>query len=139
MHLLRLGTFALTTLLGLVGCSAVGGAPAASGVEHRALDARSIEPITGEVVRVESHPEDSLAAASVVLRGEHGQLVIELGPPWFLEQQRVRLVTGSKISLTLASPSDAKKPVASEIVEGERRVLLRGPGGEPAWRRDAGP
>jgi hypothetical protein len=98
------------------------------------------EAVTGQVISQESItcPSGNCQGIGLTLKTGATNIVVHLGPQWFLDKQSVKLsagdavvVKGSKISL-----QGEDVFVAAEVTKGSEVLKLRDASGAPAW---AGP
>ncbi len=110
---------------------------AQGGCSDRVYDPAKVETVTGQVISQEpiTCPSGNCQGIGVTLKTGATNIVVHLGPQWYLEKQSVKLaagdtvvVKGSKISL-----QGEDVFVAAEVTKGSEILKLRDASGIPAW------
>jgi uncharacterized protein (UPF0248 family) len=96
------------------------------------------ETIFGEVLSVEKIVPSKGMSAGVHLMVKTSKEIISvhLGPNWFLDKQEVSILVKDKIEIKGSRITYENKPaiIASEIVKGDKILILRSENGIPVWR-----
>jgi hypothetical protein len=121
------------------GCKGDGNC-AQGGCSDRIYDPAKAETVTGQVIVQESItcPSGNCQGIGVTLKTGATNIVVHLGPQWYLDKQSVKLaagdtvvVKGSRISL-----QGENVFIAAEVTKGSEVLKLRDASGAPEW---AGP
>ncbi|HEU5322555.1 MAG TPA: DNA-binding protein [Methylomirabilota bacterium] len=103
----------------------------------RMFDAKAMETITGEIVKVDRvTPMRGMGAGVlVVVKTDKGEVPVHLGPAWFIENQDVKLAPKDTIEVKGARATFQGKPalIAAEVKKGEQTLRLRNESGVPVW------
>ena len=136
---------------GLV-CVAPVRAQVARGSGTRMYDPRTVETVTGTVVKVEhtgthsgSHGIHGAPGIQLLLQMDKQQIAVRLGPAWYVDKQPVKVAAHDTISVHGSRIVYAGKPaiVAAQVKKGDHVMNLRRENGVPLWhvhapRRAAG-
>jgi hypothetical protein len=115
-----------------------GGGP---GMRHaaRIYDPKTVETVSGDVVRVEHVPSRRGMGGGVhlVLRTGDGTVAVHLGPAGYVERQDVKIAAGDRIQVKGSRVTVDGKPaiVAAEVKKGDQTLVLRDDAGIPKWSR----
>jgi hypothetical protein len=121
------------------GCKGDGNC-AQGGCSDRMYDPAKAETVTGQVIAQESItcPSGNCQGIGVTLKTGAKNIVVHLGPQWYLDKQSVKLaagdtvvVKGSRIFL-----QGENVFIAAEVTKGSEVLKLRDASGAPEW---AGP
>ena len=103
----------------------------------RIYDVKTVETVSGEVVKVDyATPMRGMSAGvHVVLKTAKGEMSVHLGPAWYVERQDVKLAPGDTIEVKGSLVTVGGKPalVAAQIKKGPDTLTLRDEAGAPAW------
>jgi len=103
----------------------------------RMYDAKTIETISGEVVKVDRiTPMHGMSAGvHLVVKTDKGDVSVHLGPQWYLENQDVKIEPKDKVEITGSRVTMQGKPaiIAAEVKKGDQVLKLRDEAGMPAW------
>jgi hypothetical protein len=120
-------------------CNGCGKGPA-QGMEgggRRMYDPAKSEVMTGQVVSVEQHEARRGPGRGVVLTVNIGNdtLPVVLGPQWFIDEQKMKLVAGDTVEIKGVKASRRGRDIfiAAEIKKGQEVMTLRDENGRPAW------
>jgi hypothetical protein len=128
----------VTVVFGLVLAAAGARAQPGPGPKARTWDPKTIERVTGTVVRVERSPSPDGMGQGVhlVLRTGGGDTVaVRLGPAWWIDRQGVKVAADDRIEVKGSRVTIDGTPalVAAEVKKGERTLMLRNEAGVPVW------
>ena len=107
------------------------------GAYTRLYDPKTVEMVSGEVVKVEQMtPMTGMGyGVHLVLKTDKETISVHLGPAWYVERQDTKIepkdhveVKGSRITFEGKSAI-----IAAEIKKGDEILLLRDDAGVPAW------
>lgn len=103
----------------------------------RMYDPKTVESVTGEVVKIDSVvPMKGMSGGvHVVLKTDRGEVSLHLGPQWYLENQDVKIMPGDKLEVSGSRVMVQGKPaiIAAEVKKGDEVLKLRDDAGVPAW------
>ncbi len=103
----------------------------------RLYDAKTVETVTGEVVKVDRIvPMRGMSGGiHVVVKTDKGEVSVHLGPQWYLENQDVKIapkdtvtVTGSQVTV-----QEQSALIDAEVKKGADVLTLRDVAGVPVW------
>ena len=101
------------------------------------FDARKLTSIEGTVVRVHQVPSTKvlLTTLNALVRTSEGEVNVELGPAWFLDNQELHLAVQDKITVSgsRVKPNGVDTMIATEVRRGNDVLRLRREDGTPAW------
>jgi hypothetical protein len=104
----------------------------------QSFDAGKTEMITGTVVAMEpiANRRGKGQGMELKLNTGSGQVVVHVGPQWYLDQQSVKIASGDSVEITGAMVSRRGTDIfmASEVKKGNEVLKLRDEHGAPAWR-----
>ena len=124
---------------GWKGCGGWCGGPGAgpAGGYGRMYDPAKAETVSGEVVSVaQVTPARRMGPGiAVTLKTGEGDLVVHLGPQWFIERQDVKLAPGDKVEIKGVKAVRANQNIfiAGEVKKGDEVLVLRDNSGIPVW------
>lgn len=112
----------------------------------RVYDPKTVQTVSGEVVRVE-HVRSTRGMSGgvyLVLRTADATLAVHLGPAWYVDRQDLKVAVGDRIEVKGSRVTVDGKPalVAAEVKKGDHTLVLRDENGIPKWsggRRGAPP
>jgi hypothetical protein len=106
-------------------------------------DPRSIETISGEVMRVDMiTPLRGMSkGVRILVKSEKGSIAVHLGPAWYLESQdvrirpKVRIMPKDRVEIKGSRITFKGKPaiIAAEVKKGDEVLKLRDESGYPVW------
>jgi hypothetical protein len=103
----------------------------------RAYDAKAVETVKGEVVKIDRiTPMRGMAAGMhIVLKTEKEEISVHLGPEWFVLNQDVKIAPGDALEVKGARATFQGKPalIAAEVRKGADVLKLRDDAGVPVW------
>ena len=102
------------------------------------FDAATLQTVEGTVLRIRQvpHPNVWLTGVQLGLRTRHdGELIVHLGPSWFIDNQELHLEMDDLISVTGSHvrPNGVDTIVATEVRRGDEVLHLRATDGMPVW------
>jgi hypothetical protein len=102
------------------------------------FDANKIEKISGTVIALEPvrARRGNSQGIELKLNTGSGQVIVHVGPQWYLQKQTVKIVSGDAVEITGAKMvrRGAEIFIASEVRKGNDVLKLRNVNGVPAWR-----
>lgn len=108
----------------------------------RLFDTRTVQTVEGELKSIdrEHHRHMEMSGVHVTVKTKDGDLVVHLGPSWFIDNQEPKLQVGDKVTITGSRVTLEGAPViiATEVKRGADTLKLREADGTPlwvAWRR----
>ena len=103
----------------------------------RMYDPKTVETISGEVVRVDTiTPMKGMSGGvHLVVRTDKESISVHLGPAWYLENQDVKIQPRDKVEITGSRITFDGKPaiIAREVKKGDEVLDLRDDNGYPVW------
>jgi hypothetical protein len=103
----------------------------------RLYDPKTVETITGEVVKVDrvTPIRGMSAGVHLVVKTDKGDVSVHLGPLWYLENQDVKIEPKDKVEIKGSRVTVQGKPalIAAEVKKGDETLNLRDEAGVPAW------
>jgi Tfp pilus assembly protein PilZ len=110
---------------------------ARGGGSARMYDAAKTETVTGQVVSLEptASRQGNCQGIGLTLNTGAENMMVHLGPQWFLDHQTVKLIAGDTVEITGSKAFRRGEAVfiAAEIKKGNEVLKLRDAGGVPAW------
>jgi hypothetical protein len=107
------------------------------GQYQRLYDVKTVESISGEVLRIEKiKPMKGMSAGvHLVLKEANGEMSVHLGPEWYVERQDFEIKVGDKIEVTGSKVTFQGKPalIAAEVKKNNDVLKLRDNDGFPYW------
>jgi hypothetical protein len=145
-------TRALASIVSLVAIAALALAPAAfaQGMKWRGsggwgpgtaygrlYDVKTVETVIGEVVKVDRiTPMRGMAyGVHLVVKTDKGDVSVQLGPQWYLENQDVKIEPKDKVEIKGSRVTVQGQPaiIAAEVRKGGDVLILRDEAGVPMW------
>lgn len=126
---------------GLV-CVAAARGQGARGSGTRMYDPKTVETVTGTVVKVEhagghsgSRGIHGAPGIQLLLQTDKQQIAVRLGPAWYVDKQPLKVAAHDAISVRGSRIVYAGKPaiVAAQVKKGEQVMTLRKDNGVPLW------
>ncbi len=109
---------------------------------ERLYDTSSVGTVSGTIVSVDTVTGPGAGTAGVHVRLSTGRdtTLVDVGPVWYLAQERITLRAGERLRVTgsTVGPVAARRMIAAQLQLGERTFQLRDRTGTPAWARDRG-
>lgn len=104
---------------------------------HRMYSARTVETITGTVIRVNnitSH-RNTFGGLHLIVKTAKEDMDVHLGPNWYIRNQNIQINQQDKIKVRGWKTTIAGKPaiIAAEVTKGNQVLTLRNPDGSPLW------
>jgi hypothetical protein len=103
----------------------------------RMYDLKTVETVSGEVIRVEriTPMKGMSSGVHLMLKTDKGTLSVHLGPAWYLENQDIKIEAKDKIEVKGSSITFEGKPavIAAEVRKGNDVLKLRDEAGFPSW------
>lgn len=145
-------TRVLLSMVSVVGIAAVVLAPAAfaQGMKWRGsggwgpgtaygriYDAKTVETVSGEVVKVDriTPMRGMSSGVHLVVKTDKGDVSVHLGPQWYLENQDVKIEPKDKVEIKGSRVTVQGQPaiLAAEVKKGDAILKLRDEAGVPMW------
>ena len=118
-----------------------GGMGMGGGMGPRLYNPQTVTTVTGMVEKLEElsmGPGGGMGMKfrELVLKTDKGNLMIHLGPTWYLDQQKFAVKVGDKIEVTGSQVTLNNQPaiIARDVTMQGRVLKLRDDQGIPAWR-----
>jgi hypothetical protein len=103
----------------------------------RLYDPKTVETVTGEVMKVEriTPMRGMSGGVHLVVKTDKGDVSVHLGPQWYLENQDVTIGPHDKVQIRGSRVTFAGNPaiIASEVQKGSDTLKLRDEAGVPVW------
>jgi hypothetical protein len=103
----------------------------------RMYDVRTVETVSGEVVKVDRiTPMHGMSTGvHLVVKTDKGDVSVHLGPQWYLENQDVKIEPKDKLEITGSRVTVQGQPaiIAAEVKKGDQVLKLRDQSGIPVW------
>jgi hypothetical protein len=100
-------------------------------------DASTVETVEGDVLRVDTiTPSPQMAAGlHLIMQSADGELVVHLGPTWYLEHQAKQIAVGDRVVVTgsRVTLEGESALIAAQIRIGDDVLTLRDANGRPTW------
>ncbi|MBI4522244.1 MAG: DNA-binding protein [Deltaproteobacteria bacterium] len=100
-------------------------------------DAKTVETISGEVIKVDRiTPRKGMSAGvHMTVKTEKEEISVHLGPEWYLQNQDVKIEPKDKVEVKGSRITFGGKPalIAAEVKKGDEVLKLRDDNGFPAW------
>jgi len=107
------------------------------GAYGRMYDPKTVDTVTGEVVKVDriTPMRGMSGGVHLVLKTDKSDVSVHLGPQWYLENQDVKIEPKDKVDVKGSRVTFGGKPalIASEVRKGNEVLSLRDEAGFPAW------
>ena len=101
------------------------------------FDPSRIDVIEGTIIRLHQVPQPKVWLTSVraLVRTRQGEVSVELGPAWFIDNQELHLAVDDRISITgsRVKAHGVESLVALEVRRGHEALRLRSNDGTPVW------
>jgi hypothetical protein len=114
-----------------------GGGWGMTGTYGRLYDSKTVETISGEVVKVmKITPMKGMSSGVILMvKTEKETTPVHLGPGWYIENQDVKIEPKDKVEVTGSRVTFQGKPaiIAAEIKKGDEVLKLRDENGFPVW------
>jgi hypothetical protein len=121
------------------GCKGDGNC-AQGGCFDRMYDPAKVETVTGQVVSLEpiACRLENCQGIGLTLNTGAANIVVHLGPQWYLDQQAVKLAAGDRVEIKGSKTVRGEETflIAAEVKKGSEVLKLRDENNAPAW---AGP
>ena len=110
-----------------------------SGAGTRMYDPKTVETVTGTVIKLEqlsSKGRGNATGVHLLLKTSDGDMDVHLGPKWFLDKQSVKIAPQDTVEVRGSRVTSAGKPaiIAAEVKKGDLVLNLRDENGIPLWR-----
>ncbi len=108
------------------------------GAEYLVLfNAAHVASVEGTIVRIYQVPSSKVWLTSVhaLVRTKQGDVSINLGPSWFLDNQELHLAMDDRVAVTgsRVKNNGVESLIAIEVRRGDETLKLRAPDGMPVW------
>lgn len=101
------------------------------------FDPRKMATVEGRVVRLHQVPNTKvwLTSLNALVRTGEGDVNVELGPAWFIDNQELHLAVDDKITVSgsRVKPNGVDTMIATEVKRGTEVLRLRREDGTPVW------
>lgn len=112
------------------------------GAGGRMYDPKTEVTVKGQVTELGTYPSMGAGAAQgmnyrgVALRTDQGDVIVHLGPAWYMDEQKLALKVGDTLEVTGAKTTQDQKTVilAREVGINGKKMMLRDSQGFPVWR-----
>ncbi|MFZ5450132.1 MAG: DNA-binding protein [Thermodesulfobacteriota bacterium] len=122
-----------------------GGMGMGGGMGPRLYNPQTVTTVTGQVEKVEEitmGPPGGMGMKfrELLLKTDKGNLMVHLGPNWYLDQQKFIIKAGDKLEVTGSQVTLNNQPaiIARSVQMNGKTLKLRDEQGLPAWRRMGG-
>jgi hypothetical protein len=115
------------------------GRGAGPGPGGRMYDPKTVETVSGEVLRVEAVQgrggRGGGHGVHLILKTDTGEVPVHLGPSWYLDKQGLKVTPGDHLEVRGSRITFEGKPaiIAAQVKKGDRSFTLRDDSGVPAW------
>lgn len=111
-------------------------------MQGRIYDPQTEVTVKGKVTEVGTYPSMGPGAArgmnyrGVSLKTDQGDMIVHLGPAWYMDEQKLAVGKGDTLEVTGAKTTQDGKPVmlAREFTQNGKKTVLRNNQGIPVWR-----
>lgn len=107
------------------------------GAYGRIYDTKTVETVSGEVVKVDrvTPMRGMSSGVHLVVKTATGDVSVHLGPQWYLENQDVKIEPKDKVEIKGSRVTVEGKPtvIAAEVKKGDETLKLRDDAGVPMW------
>jgi hypothetical protein len=107
------------------------------GAYGRMYDPKTVDTVTGEVVKVDriTPMRGMSGGVHLVLKTDKGDVSVHLGPQWYLENQDVKIEPKDTVEVTGSRVTVQGQPalIAAEVKKGDQVLKLRDAAGIPVW------
>lgn len=112
---------------------------------------KTVETVSGEVVRVEEVHSKGWGqgrgrggggyGVHLILKSDQEEIAVHLGPSWYLDKHGPSIAPGNRIEVRGSRITFQGKPaiIAAEVKKGDQSLKLRDDDGLPAWRGQGRP
>jgi len=104
---------------------------------NRLYDPKTLEPISGDIVRVDRiTPMKGMShGIHLAIKTDQGEISVHLGPAWFVENQDITIEPGDKVEVKGSRVTIQGKPaiIAASLRKGDETLELRDENGVPVW------
>jgi len=112
------------------------------GMQSRLYDPQTEVTVKGEITELGTCPSMGPGAAqglsyrSATLKTDQGDMIIHLGPAWYMDEQKLALQKGDTLEVTGAKTTQNGNTVilAREYTKDGKKMVLRDNQGIPVWR-----
>ncbi len=115
----------------------MGGRGRGGGGGARMYDPKTVETVTGTVVKVEHiKGQGGGGGIHLVLKTDKEEIAVHLGPAWYVDKQAVKIAAQDSIEVRGSRVTYEGKPaiVAAEVKKGDQVLKLRDDSGTLLWR-----
>ena len=103
----------------------------------RMYDPKTVEIVTGEVVKVDriTPMRGMSSGVHLVVKTDKGDVSVHLGPQWYLENQDVKIEPKDKVEIkgSRVTLQGQATLIAAEVKKGDEVLKLRDDAGVPMW------
>ncbi|MDP2273238.1 MAG: hypothetical protein Q8N23_13155 [Archangium sp.] len=112
--------------------------PGKPGAEYLVLfNPAHVASVEGTIVRIYQVPSAKVWLTSVhaMVRTKQGDVSVNLGPSWFLDNQELHLAMDDRVAVTgsRVKHNGVESLIAIEVRRGDASLKLRAPDGMPVW------
>ena len=108
-----------------------------AGAYGRLYDPAKAEKLSGDVLEIRKvTPMRGMShGVAIVVKAEGGDVVVHLGPAWYVENQDTRIAKGDSVVVEGSKITLSGKPVilAARVRKGDQVLQLRDDAGIPVW------
>lgn len=101
------------------------------------FDPATVETVEGKILRIHQVPQARvwLTGVQAQLQLKQGELSVQLGPAWFIDNQELHLEVNDRITVTgsRVRPGGVDSLIAMDVRRGDAVLHLRAPDGMPVW------
>lgn len=101
------------------------------------FDPSKMATVEGTIERIYVVPSAKvwLTSVNVLLRTAQGELKVEMGPSWFLDNQELHLKVDDRVTITGSQIKNhgVESLIATEVRRNNEVLQLRGTDGMPVW------
>jgi hypothetical protein len=114
--------------------------PMGGGMNPRMYNPQTVATVKGQVEKLHEinmgRRGQHMAIREVILKTDQGNLMVHLGPDWYLDEQKFAIKAGDKLEATGSKITLNNQPylIAREIKMNNKTLKLRDEQGLPAWR-----
>jgi len=100
-------------------------------------EVNTVETISGEVTNIDKVFSDKNMSYGVQMNlySSNGQILVNLGPSWFVENQNINIASGDYVNVTGSriNINGDQVIIAKEVMKEDKVLMLRDDNGYPFW------
>lgn len=101
------------------------------------FDESTVEEVKGEVLEIQysGKENDKSRGVELHLKTEENEILVHLGPAWYIDNQHKKIEAGQKITVRGSKIGDDSEPllIAEWVQTGKQQFRLRDKTGHPVW------